>query len=424
MSSDTPAPTAELALITTAPSSPCLQNWDLPAFEPFTQSQTPGPATDTNGVDTAGRVHAMAVTEAAPELPPASAPSAPPRSSARSLKAQSSKSFERAGKGKAAAVDAAASGIIQGSPVGPAAVLSRTEVEAYTHIGLAVANVADKAAEFRSRITDNETRMVLYVTGIERAASRYYVETNTRLSELASLIREVKTFAELHTSAAASVSVATDPAFLAVHKAVGENRAEIQKLLTTVRGLGELRTEGSVGKDVSMAFTPFSNPPGGPSIAGNHRLDNHIPPPRGAHQSAGNFSRPAKRARPNEGSREPIDVVYGPVNPRAYSSAFEMGKAAVFLVMRASEAQGDMPVLAVTDIRSVRILNGRSDMLSMRFRSHEKARTFIGLVQRFPPLDGQHASFLGNGEGARELEAGDDGTMAALDVLNGSSRSR
>lgn len=78
-----------------------------------------------------------------------------------------------------------------------------------------------------------------------------------------------------------------------------------------------------------------------------------------------------------------------------------------------------MPLLAVSDVRSVRFAPGRSNMLSIRFKGHDKARTFIGLVQRYPPLDGQHASFSGSADGQRDIEGN---TSAALDVLRGTTR--
>lgn len=238
-------------------------------------------STDQGTRDGLGGVPAPAVR---PDLP---ASSAPGRSSARALKNQGSKSFEaRVAKGKAAALDppvasASGSGIPQGSPLAPSAMFSRSELEAYTHIGLTVPVIGDKAGEYRARATDNETRMVLYVTNVERIASKFYRDTGRRHEELTKLMYEVKELAERRSAPSRSMALSIDLMFLAVHKAVGENRIEIQKLMSSFQGVDSLRAEvadlrgelwikNTVG---SVPFAPFHQ---NGSISGGSVVSNNL----------------------------------------------------------------------------------------------------------------------------------------------------
>lgn len=400
---------------------------------------------------------------------PTPLPSAASSSSARNLRRQTSRTFDSLtgakGKGKAGlkklASDsdfASTAGIPQGSPLAPAAlaslpltavVLPSSTLATYAHVGLAPPVTGETAAKFRTRVTDNETKALLYTTSLERSATTYNHETNKRLTELATLVRELKGSVDLiNPQVPASVSPLADPHFAKVYKAVGENRTEIQKLLSSMDGLSGMASQvAALRKELACSrasneaanelvatrtaivtphslapFAPFA--PAAPALISplvvpNNGLTimNHEPAGFPRREQRAPLPRPAKRPRPNDDAN---DVVYGPVG--IGGNPLHMGRAAVSL---------ERGQLTISDVKSVQTLHGRPNMLSIRFYSHEKALAFISFVQRSPPLPNQHASlkddgFRNDGGGttsALELLRGADETAGALNMLRGNGQS-
>ncbi|KAJ7144690.1 hypothetical protein C8R46DRAFT_562254 [Mycena filopes] len=121
---------------------------------------------------------------------------------------------------------------------------------------------------------------------------------------------------------------------------------------------------------------------------------------------------PRKRQRTDNGSY--ADVIYRPV-VKGNSSFDDLTAAALGLVARMATFRGEKIDLAVEDVWSTK---PRGNMLSIRFKTQEKASIFAALVNRAPPLEGQTASFR-NGAPNVPIASGSGTTQEMMDVLRG-----
>ncbi|KAF7342021.1 RNA-directed DNA polymerase from mobile element jockey [Mycena venus] len=361
-------------------------------------------------------------------------------STTRSMHKQTDKSFDaRTGvkaKSKATGnpLDSAPKGFLE------------TDLVLYNHIGLAPPSSNDSAAKYREKAVQNEMKLVQYMVSLERGASASRKENTQRLGELSKILADVKSSTQQ--------SLNTNPDFLAVHKGVAYNRATIESILDALPtndfydSIGELtETVEDMRKKADEAekeemrkqiatLRELAHPSTAPGTAAAAQplaapAAVHAPGASGtmAHattptatgqqqQPVGNLKRPgppkfsargkqqrADNAGPLPGSS---DIIFGPIenlpaNPTpAYLSA--IASAAVAVVLRSATATGQHAAIGVDDA-------------SIRFKSRNKAGIFTALVERFPPIAGQSASF--RAEAATAASTADN--EALLSILRGGS---
>ncbi|KAJ7498122.1 hypothetical protein B0H11DRAFT_833062 [Mycena galericulata] len=220
----------------------------------------------------------------------------------------------------------------------------------------------------------------------------------------------------LTAAGAAGVSQAAQPtghaAFSQLTFPSGNRYQLISNGVNTTVGLAAPTHAQSGTGDQHTSFVPLSVPSEKRTVqnANTGKTKNH---------QRDNFSgsiRPNKRARVDDGTAfAGHDVIFGPVGPRGIHSVADMSRAAIQMVMQAGSKAGELLTVAANDVISTQVVRGRDDLLSIRFRNREKAEIFIGLVQRYPPIANQHASFrVASGSNA---PAEDEETL--LEILGG-----
>ncbi|KAJ7102921.1 hypothetical protein C8R44DRAFT_887644 [Mycena epipterygia] len=121
---------------------------------------------------------------------------------------------------------------------------------------------------------------------------------------------------------------------------------------------------------------------------------------------------------PTTGSTSPsTNILFRPVTTEA--DFLYLARAAGQLVICAVQSAVDYDKLSTADIKSSQQAHGCSDLISIRFKLHEKACTFISLVQHYLPLAGQHASFRDVSEMDNGSHGRGESNQALLDALCG-----
>ncbi|KAJ7728843.1 hypothetical protein DFH07DRAFT_220900 [Mycena maculata] len=204
-------------------------------------------------------------------------------------------------------------------------------------------------------------------------------------------------------------------------RAIPAQLEAIQKEMTAIRG--QLAMPPSFaplsfgGAPATSGITNTTFTPAAPISAPVTTMGDGGHPTGFDHGVGTQMMRPLKRPRTEE-TRQSSDVIYGPVGePSPGITAQSMAKAAVDLVTPKADHFKDRYNLATSDVKTVQFLPARRDMLSVRFKSIEKARNFISLVGRYPPIPGQVASFR------EEVSVENESDGALESILRGPARS-
>ncbi|KAJ7731074.1 hypothetical protein B0H16DRAFT_1584293 [Mycena metata] len=131
--------------------------------------------------------------------------------------------------------------------------------------------------------------------------------------------------------------------------------------------------------------------------------------------TSGRFN-PRKKQRMDNGEPYYCDVAFGPNGPGKPEPQM---RSAIGIVVKAAEDRGENVDLSAADVWSAKPLG---NMISIRFKSHEKANVFISLVTRNPPLPNQTASIRNSSASSVGTGSGDMESM--LDVLRGTNQTR
>ena len=291
----------------------------------------------------------------------------------RSLRGQSSKSFQ---KGKDATL------ATPGSSASPTIV--PRDVQAMVRAGMQPAAAGETAPVARARHSENEARLASFVVNLEQTVSVQIQTVNVQLreqtqqmQELALLVKEVRAACEqqvhspaLQSSELASSSMVDNPVVQQLHTALLEHRVRITELVSEMR---QLKADAG-GRDAHCL-------PSIPSIPSLPSTPLSSRPKRPFEDQAASPS--TKRHRP--GSQQQQDVLYGPVDPDGHPKT--IANAAAQLIT------GIHP----GDIFSAKYVNNQPGFISIRFKNSDSADRFVDSMERSPILEGQTAVFAGHG---------------------------
>ncbi|KAJ7733697.1 hypothetical protein B0H16DRAFT_162283 [Mycena metata] len=137
---------------------------------------------------------------------------------------------------------------------------------------------------------------------------------------------------------------------------------------------------------------------------------------QGQKRQANTKFKPRKKQHMDNGETYYRDVIYGAVGAGVPD---DQTTSVIAYLVKVAEGRGEHIVLSASDVWSTKPVG---NMLSIRFKSHDKANTFISLVTRTPPLPNQTASFRTTAAtGTTNAPAS---TEAMLDVLRGTNQTR
>ncbi|KAJ7710063.1 hypothetical protein B0H14DRAFT_2646239 [Mycena olivaceomarginata] len=125
------------------------------------------------------------------------------------------------------------------------------------------------------------------------------------------------------------------------------------------------------------------------------------------------------------------DILFGPVTISAANrkALKPMAIAAIKYLVQLALSSGQHCSIGEDDVASTQIDRSNPNMLSIRFKSHEKATLFCSLVELYSPLPGQVASFRGQSGGLHNGASGAGGVsgfvtnQTLLDLFGGTRNS-